>query len=102
MQNAKKYFNQKNVISEIHRRTGFPVSDITQVFYSLEDFVREELGDKNSHVEIRLFSGLKISSQYLPRECSKSNLNISGSGYILRLNAQFSDHFRKELRNPDT
>lgn len=51
-------------------------------------------------VEIKLFSGLKISSKYIPLKESKSNLCKSGninSDTLLHLNAKFSKDFRNKI-----
>ncbi len=61
--------------------------------------MRDKFSDKNNYVEIKLFPGLKVTSRYIPPEQSKSNLNISKSDFILKLNATFSDYFRKEIRD---
>lgn len=58
----------------------------------------DKFSDNDDYVEIKLFPGLKISSQYILPEQSKSNLDISNLNFILRLNAIFSDHFRKNIR----
>lgn len=58
----------------------------------------DKFSDKDDYVEIKLFPGLKISSQYILPEQSKSNLDISNLNFILRLNAIFSDRFKKNVR----
>lgn len=58
----------------------------------------DKFSDKDDYVEIKLFPGLKISSQYILPEQSKSNLDISSLNFILRLNAIFSDRFKKNVR----
>lgn len=60
--------------------------------------VKDKFSDKDNYVEIKLFSGLKVTSRYIPPEESKSNLDISKLEYVLRLNATFSDRFRKDIR----
>lgn len=95
----KTYYNQKNVISEIHNRTGCSPNEIAKVLNSLGDFVKEKFSDKDDYVEIKLFPGLKVTSKYITPEQSKSNLDISGLHFVLSLSAAFSDYFKKEIRN---
>ena len=98
IQQGKKYYNQKYIIDEIHDRTGCSANDIAKVLNSLADVVKDKFSDRDDYVEIKVFPGLKVTSRYIPPEQSKSNLNISGVGSILSLNAKFSDYFRKEIR----
>lgn len=71
---------------------------MSKILNSLGDVVKDKFSDKDEYVEIKLFPGLKVTSRYIPPEESKSNLDISKLEYILRLNATFSDHFRKDIR----
>ena len=94
----KKYYNQKNVISEIHNVTGCSIDEISKVLNSLGNVVKDKFSDSDDYVEIKLFPGLKVTSRYIPPEQSKSNLDISNLDFVLSLNATFSDRFRKEIR----
>ena len=98
IQEEKKYYNQKNVISEIHNVTGCSIDEIAKVLNSLGNVVKDKFSDSDDYVEIKLFPGLKVTSRYIPPEQSKSNLDISNLDFILSLNAAFSDRFRKEIR----
>ena len=98
IQEEKKYYNQKNVISEIHNVTGCSIDEIAKILNSLGNVVKDKFGDSDDYVEIKLFPGLKVTSRYIPPEQSKSNLDISNLDFILSLNATFSDRFRKEIR----
>ena len=98
IQEEKKYYNQKNVISEIHNVTGCSIDEISKVLNSLGSVVKDKFSDSDDYVEIKLFPGLKVTSRYIPPEQSKSNLDISNLDFILSLNATFSDRFRKEIR----
>ena len=86
------------MIDEIHNRTGCSTNDVSRILNSLGDVVKDKFSDRDDYVEIKLFSGLKVTSRYIPPEESKSNLDISKSNFILSLNATFSDYFRKEIR----
>lgn len=96
---ARKYYNQKNVINELHHKTGYPVDDIARILNSLGDMVKDKCGGDDSYVEIKLFPGLKITSRLIPPQESKSNLNVSECGFILSLNAAFSDYYKQEIRD---
>ena len=98
IQEEKKYYNQKNVISEIHNVTGCSIDEISKVLNSLGNVVKDKFSDSDDYVEIKLFPGLKVTSRYIPPEQSKSNLDISNLDFVLSLNATFSDRFRKEIR----
>ena len=98
IQEEKKYYNQKDVISEIHKRTGYSTIDITRILNTLGNVVKDKFGDRDNFVEIKIFPGLKVTSKYIPPEKSKSNLDISKLDFILNLSATFSDYFRKEIR----
>ena len=95
----KIYYNQKNVISEIHDRTGCSNDEISKILNSLGNVVKDKFSDSDDYVEIKLFPGLKVTSKYIPPEQSKSNLDISDVDFVLSLNASFSDRFRNEVRN---
>ena len=95
----KKYYNQKDVIQEIHNRTGCSINDISIILNSLCDVVKDKFSDSDDCVEIKLFPGLKVTSRYIPPEQSKSNLDTSKYDFVLRLGAIFSDYFKKEIRN---
>ena len=86
------------MINEIHNRTGCSTNDVSRILNSLGDVVKDKFSDKDDYVEIKLFSGLKVTSRYIPPEQPKSNLDISKLDFILSLNATFSDYFRKEIR----
>ena len=94
----KIYYNQKNIIDEIHKDTGCSTYEISKVLNSLGNVVKDKFSDSDDYVEIKLFPGLKVTSRYIPPEQSKSNLDISNLDFILSLNATFSDRFRKEIR----
>ena len=86
------------MINEIHNRTGCSTNDVSRILNSLGDVVKDKFSDKDDYVEIKLFSGLKVTSRYILPEQSKSNLDISKLDFILSLNATFSDYFRQEVR----
>lgn len=99
IQKEKKYYNQKDIIQEIHNRTGCSSNDISIILNTLGDVVKDKFSNSDNCVEIKLFPGLKVTSRYIPPEQSKSNLNISKYDFVLRLGAIFSDYFKKEIRN---
>ena len=63
--------------------------------------VKDKFSDKDKYVEIKLFPGLKVTSQYIPFE--QSNLNLCNNGtitsdYLLYLNGEFSNRFKNEIK----
>ena len=62
------------------------------------DVVKDKFSDSDESVELKIFPGFRISSKILPKEQSKSNLNIN-SDYVLSMSATFTDNFRRQIRN---
>ena len=90
----KIYYNQKNVIDEIHKDTGCSIYEISKILNSLGNVVKDKFSDSDDCVEIKLFPGLKVTSRYIPPEQFTSNLGISNLNSILILNAEFSKNFK--------
>ena len=95
------YYNQKYVIYEIHKNTGYSIRDISNILGSLRNVVKDKFSDLDKNVEIKLFPGLKITSRYVPLE--QSNLNLCNNGtitsdYLLYLNGEFSNRFKNEIK----
>ena len=94
----KIYYNQKNIIDEIHKDTGCSTYEISKVLNSLGNVVKDKFSDSDDYVEIKIFPGLKVASKYIPSEQSVSKrLNID-SEESLFLSAYFTDDFRKKVR----
>ena len=94
----KIYYNQKNVIDEIHKDTGCSIYEISKILNSLGNMVKDKFSDSNNYVEIKLFPGLKVTSRFIPSEQTVSKrLNID-SEESLFLTASFTDDFRKKIR----
>ena len=94
----KIYYNQKNVIDEIHKDTGCSVYEISKILNSLGNVVKDKFSDSDDCVEIKLFPGLKVTSRYIPPEQFTSNLGISNLNSILILNAEFSKNFKNKIK----
>lgn len=60
--------------------------------------VKDKFSDSDDYVEIKLFSGLKVTSRYIPLEQFTSNLGISNMDSVLRLNAEFSKNFKNKIK----
>lgn len=100
IENTKKYYNQKNVIDEIHEDTGCSIYEISKILNSLGNVVKDKFSDKDDYVEIKLFPGLKVTSRFIPSE--QSGLNLYDSGHIssktlLNLSASFSKDFKNKI-----
>jgi len=98
MQREKTYYNQKNVIDLIHKETGCPPDTISDILNALGDMVKDKFSDCNDQVEIKLFPGLKVASEYMPSGLSAAQRLHIDSGYSLCLSAFFTDDFRKKVR----
>lgn len=98
IQKENKYYNQKNVIDEIHTRTGCNYNDITKILNSLGEVVKNKIGNSSGFTEIKLFPGLKISSEFLPEKQYNSNLGIINISSILSLKAEFSKNFKRDIK----
>lgn len=100
IEKQKMYYNQRKIIDQIHDDTDCSIYEISKILTSLGNVVKDNLGN-GDNVEIKLFSGLKITSQFIPPEQSKSNLYKDGhiaSGDALRLSAVFSKDFKNKVR----
>ena len=88
-----------SVIEDVHKYTGLPKDDIKQVLDSLNIVVRNKISN-GEKLKMKLFSGLTISSEFIPKE--KFNVNLDKnikSNFILNLSADFSKRFKCDIRN---
>ena len=60
--------------------------------------VKYKIGNSNGLTEIKLFSGLKIISEFLPEKQYNSNLGIVNISSTLRLKAEFSKNFKRDIK----
>ncbi len=82
----------------IKKKTGCRTDDILRILNSLGDAVKEKFGGNDDYVEIKIFPGLKIVSKRVPSDKSVSQrLNI-GSGCSIFMSANFTDDFRKKVK----
>lgn len=75
----------------IHLSTGYSIDEITEILNSLGYVIKEKISDQDDSVDLKIFPGMKISSTFLP---AKRPGEIS-----LSIQTQFSDSFKKEVRN---
>lgn len=71
-----------------------------EILEGLKDVVLKKFSNVYDYVEIKLFSGLKLSSKYISSKDSKSNLCKNGnikSDELLYLDAQFSKDFKNKI-----
>ena len=98
----RKYYNQKDVIEEIHNDTGCSIRNVTNVLTSLRNVVKDKLGDLDAEVEVKLFPGLSVTSKRIPLEQTKHksvNENVADSTYLLSVRGKISDRFKREIKN---
>lgn len=101
IQEKKKYYNQQYVIGEIHNATGCSIRDISRILNALRTVVKDRLGDREYNSEIKIFPGLKVTSRYISAEQSDLNLCRNGAiqtDYLLYLNGEFSNRFKREIK----
>lgn len=79
-------------------RTGYNYNDIIKILNSLGEVVKNKIGNSNGFTEIKLFPGLKIISEFLPEEQYNSNLGIVNISSILKLKAEFSKNFKRDIK----
>ena len=85
------YYSQKNIIDLLHSLTGYSINEITEILNSLGYIVKDKISNSDNSVDLKIFPGMKISSTFSP---ARRSGEIS-----LSLQAQFSDSFKKEIRN---
>ena len=100
IQEKKTYYNQNDIAYEISNRVGCSTKYAFDLLSVLGDVVKDKFSDENKYVELKLFPGLKVTSEFIPPEQSKSNLNIKTDNlnYILKLSSNFTDDFRRKVR----
>lgn len=66
---------------------------------ALSDVVKDKFSDIND-MEIKIFPGLKVTSEHIPLEQFNTNLkNVNmTSDSVLKVSAYFTDNFKKEIR----
>ena len=83
----------------IHEDTGCSIRDITNILNSLGNVVKDKFSDRENHIEIKLFPGLKVTSKYVPLEHSRSNLSdYIKANDMLFVSAKFSKRFKDSIR----
>lgn len=99
IQENHTYISQKEIAYEIEERLGCSANDVFKMLNVLSDVVKDKFSDMND-IEIKIFPGLKVTSEHIPSEQFNTNLknvNISPD-YVLKLTAYFTDNFKKEIR----
>lgn len=69
-------FTKENLIKDTAKQTGNNISDIREIFNSLEKLVFDILSSVNEDrdVDIRLFEGISLDGIYVPAKEKKNNL----------------------------
>lgn len=110
MENNKEYISQEQLINKIKIKTDFYKSGIKAVLDALEEVVREELlevGPDSRDKIIRLFTGLRITANYIPPHEKKNSLingkvtNSNIDGYVKidsYITPAFKEHIKEESR----
>jgi nucleoid DNA-binding protein len=69
-------FTKENLIKDIAKQTNNNVSDVKEIYNTLENIVFNILSsvDKDKNVDIRLFEGISLNGTYVPEKEKKNNL----------------------------
>lgn len=69
-------FTKENLIKNVAKRTNKNISDVRDVYNTLEEYVFNILSsvDENKDVDIRLFEGISFSGIFIPETEKKNNL----------------------------
>lgn len=69
-------FTKENLIKDIAKQTGKNISDVRDVYNTLEKDVFDILSSVNEEkdVNIRLFEGITLDGVYIPEKTKKNNL----------------------------
>ena len=69
-------FTKENLIKDIAKQTNNNISDVKEIYNSLEKLVFDILSSVNEDrdVDIRLFEGISLDGIYIPAKEKKNNL----------------------------
>ena len=65
IQEEKIYYNQKNIIDEIHKDTGCSIYEISKVLNSLGNVVKDKFSDSDDYVDGQMYEKmLSVAEEY--------------------------------------
>ena len=69
-------FTKENLIKDIAKQTNNNISDVKEIYNTLENLVFDILSsvNKDRDVDIRLFEGISLDGIYVPAKEKKNNL----------------------------
>ena len=69
-------FTKENLIKDISKQTNNNISDVKEIYNSLEKLIFDILSSVNEDrdVDIRLFEGISLEGFYVPAKEKKNNL----------------------------
>lgn len=96
----EKYYNKEDIADEVCNKTNLAKSDVLKIINSLGEVVKEKCANEYDLVEIKLFNGFKISSNFVNIDDSrlKSLKKYVSTNDVLQLKACFNDRFKKDVR----
>lgn len=98
VKNDFKYYGQDEIVEAIRIKTGISVDNIKKVLNALGDVVKEKLSSGESHMAIRVFSGLTIKGKYTEMKTRDFNTNDVETKLLLNIRAKLSRYFKNEVR----
>ena len=85
-------FTKENLIKDIANQTNNNISDVKDVYNSLEKLIFDILSSVNSDrdVDIRLFEGINLDGVYVPAKEKKNNLTGKMSLVASKIKPKFN------------
>lgn len=97
----EKILKQKELINELHERTGFYKKNLAEILDALDDIIVENMGtaDKHGNSEIHLSHGFVFGGRYAPARPAKdprTNADIVTPAKVIPY-VKFKPSFRKKI-----
>ena len=85
-------FTKENLIKDISKQTNKNISDIKEIYNSLEKLIFDILSSVNEDrdVDIRLFEGISLDGIYVPAKEKKNNLTGKTSVVDSKIKPKFN------------
>lgn len=85
-------FTKENLIKDIAKQTNNNISDVKEIYNSLEKLIFDVLSSVNEDrdVDIRLFEGISLEGIYVPAKEKKNNLTGKTSVVDSKIKPKFN------------
>lgn len=74
----KTYYNQNSLIDFIHQKTGYAKDQVYEILNALSTVIAEKTSETINETEIKICTGIKVSSKFLKSGEYHSNLHKDG------------------------